>query len=586
MNMPKKVRFYSIRLKVWGVYMLLLLSTSLVLFGFFIGRFQKVYKEQADAHMADVTSVLTSNLSGMIEQIDQLSVATLINQTVQANLNEINRKNEDAKSGLDTESVYANETAISKQIRGSVFNNKGIVSLRIYPKDGKEILIGTTNREYLEYPMTESEIYEANGAALWGIAGEKNYLCLGRSILSVNDMQAIGYLVIVCKNEYLGDALRLMPAKYSGRVYLLDKNDKIVASSDEDCTGKIYTDIDHAGETITDFVSGESSYYYIGGTLQNNWRLITTVSCKQLKQGIAASVMQTALLLTVAIAVSAFLTLIAIRKLMEPTKRLLAGMSAFGKGQIDTRVEVDSRDEIGQIGEAYNQMADNVQHLMEKVYSLELANKQAEIDYLKMQINPHFLYNSLDTISWLGFTSGNEKISDISVSLAKLLRASINRKDMVTVSEEMEIIDSYLLIQNCRFEDKIQIEKDIQEEALSCYMPSFLLQPLIENSITHGLEKQMQKGRLYIKIGICDEADKLCFVIGDDGKGIEKSKLDEIKEQFEKVRIGNSIGIVNVYRRLMLLYGDVCQFQIESELGKGTMISFYIPISDPFVTKM
>lgn len=578
MNMCKNIRSYSIRLKLWGVYMALLLITSLVLFVFFAVRFQKVYKEQADAHMADVTSISTSNLSGMIEQIDQLSVATLIDQTVQYNLNEINRKNEAAAKGMGTESVYANEVAISRQVRGSVFNIKGIISLRIYPKDGKTILIGTTNREYLEYPMTEEEIYDANGAALWGVAGEKHYLCLGRAILSVDNMQPIGYLVIACKNEYLGDALRLVPTKYSGRVYLLDDNDMIVASSDESCVGQTYTDLDNAGDIITDPITNESSYYYTGPVLQNNWRLITTVSRKQLRQEIVVSVMQIAMLLALAIIISAVLTLVVVRKLMEPTKKLLEGMSAFGKGEIDARVDISSRDEIGQIGEAYNQMADNVQNLMEKVYSLELSNKQAEIDYLKMQINPHFLYNSLDTISWLGFTSGNEKISDISVSLARLLRASINRADMVMVSEEMEIIDSYLLIQGYRFEDKIQIVKEIQEEALEYYMPSFLLQPLIENSIIHGLEGQTKRGTLYIRIGISDDYEKLFFIIGDDGKGMEKSKLNELREQFENVRIGGSIGIVNVYRRLTLLYGEACQFRIESEPDKGTEISFYIPV--------
>ena len=523
MNMHKKIRSYSIRLKVWGIYMILLLLTSLVLFGFFVRRFQKVYKEQADAHMADVTSISTSNLSGMIEQIDQLSVAILIDQIVQTNLSEINRKNEAAASGMNTESVYANETAISKQVRGSVFNIKGIISLRIYPKTGKEILVGTTNREYLEYPMSEQEIYAANGAALWGMAGEEHYLCLGRAILSVADMQPIGYLVIVCKNEYLADALRLVPTKYSGRVYLLDENEVIVASSDESCAGESFSGIKNAKDTINDPVTNENSYYYLGSPLKNGWQLLSTVSCRQLKQGILASVMQTALLLTIAILISALLTLMAVRKLMEPTKKLLDGMSAFGEGQIDARVDINSRDEIGQIGEAYNQMADNVQNLMEKVYSLELTNKQAEIDYLKMQINPHFLYNSLDTISWLGFTSGNEKISDISVSLAKLLRASINREDMVKVKEEMEIIDSYLLIQSYRFGDKIQIEKEVQEDVLECYMPSFLLQPLIENSIMHGLEGQIENGRLYITIGMCDDGKKLHFIIGDDGKGMEKS---------------------------------------------------------------
>lgn len=166
---------------------------------------------------------------------------------------------------------------------------------------------------------------------------------------------------------------------------------------------------------------------------------------------------------------------------------------------MDVRVGANAKNEIGQIGAAYNHMADNIQNLLEKVYSLELSNKQAKIDFLKMQINPHFLYNSLDTISWLGYTSGNENISDISVSLAKLLRASIKRADMVQVSEEMQTIDSYLLIQQYRFEDKIQVERQIQKEAYACYIPGFLLQPLIENSIIHGVEGKIEKGRLKAK---------------------------------------------------------------------------------------
>lgn len=257
---------------------------------------------------------------------------------------------------------------------------------------------------------------------------------------------------------------------------------------------------------------------------------------------------------------------------------------------MDVRVEANTKDEIGQIGAAYNHMADNIQNLLEKVYSLELANKQAEIDFLKMQINPHFLYNSLDTISWLGYISGNENISEISVSLAKLLRASIKRADMVKVSEEMQTIDNYLLIQQYRFEDKILVEKKIQEEAYECYMPGFLLQPLIENSIIHGLEGQIGKGRLCIEIGILsdggcvvmrdeDEVKKyLYFVIRDDGQGMEWQQLDSLRSQFIDSGAANSIGLANVYRRLMLLYGEESQFQIESAPGEGTSISFRIPV--------
>lgn len=591
--MKRKIRFYSIRLKLLAVYMMLLLMTSLTLFAFFVYRFHRVYKEQADTHLADVMSMSTSNISGMIEQIDQLSVSILIDRTVQSNLREINRKNEvnskeDANGGMVKESTAVNKAAISSQVRGSVFNIRGIISLRIYLQNGDEVLVGTTNREYLEYSMSEEAIYEANGAALWGMTGEEHYLCLARTILSIDDMQPLGYLVIVCKNEYLSDKLKVIPTEYSSLVYLLDDNSRVVASSAEEFVGKTFpykmfgTEMTSTG-MIQDPVTMEQSYYYAGIPLQNGWRLITTVSTKQLTQGILMSVMQIAALLVTALAVSVLLTVIAVRKLMAPTQKLLDGMSAFGNGQMDVRVDTDGKDEIGQIGMAYNHMADNIQNLMEKVYSLELSTKQAEIDFLKMQINPHFLYNSLDTISWLGYTSGNEDISDIAVSLAKLLRASINRADMVMVLDEMKIIDSYLLIQQYRFKDKIQVERKIEEEAYECYMPGFLLQPLIENSIIHGLEGQIESGRLYIKIVTCEGGKNLYFAIGDDGKGMGQEQLNEIRKQFVNIGTGNSIGLANAYRRLMLLYGEACQFQIESALGKGTRISFYIPVTREIV---
>ena len=193
-----------------------------------------------------------------------------------------------------------------------------------------------------------------------------------------------------------------------------------------------------------------------------------------------------------------------------------------------------------------------------------------------MQINPHFLYNSLDTISWLGFTSGNEKVSDLAVSLADLLRASIKRDDMITVEEEMRIVQNYLHIQNFRFGDKIAVEYEIAQKVTKCYMPSFLLQPLIENGIMHGLEKQIEGGTL--RISIKEQEGWLLFVISDDGKGMDTEQVDELMRQCKDAAFGDTIGLANVYRRLQLSYGDDCKFGIKSTPDKGTSISFRIPV--------
>lgn len=578
--MRKKIRHYSIRMKLFFLYMILLLATCVVLFMSFSNRFHKAYRMQADSHMADITAMSAGSITNMIEQIDQLSVSIIIDQVVQDNLKTINREYGKYNDANGEGSISVNEAAISRQVRGSVFNIDGIISLRVYPLNGREIFVGTTNREYLEYSMTPEEIYGAGGAAVWGMAGEDHYLCLGRAILSTENIQPLGYMVIICKNEYLSDKLATFLNTYSGRVYLVDKEGTVMTASTSAMAGEIFPyDLNELQEggyrTVLDPESGEVSHYYIGRPLKNGWTLVSTVSTRIFRDQIWLSIFQMMAILATALIISLSVTGTAIKKLLEPTGELLESMSMFGKGRLDSRVVVQGKDEIGQIAQTYNQMADNIQNLMEQVYSLELANREAEIEFLKMQINPHFLYNSLDTISWLGFASGNMEISEISVSLAKLLRASIRRADLVTVEEEMQIVESYLLIQKYRFEDKFTVECQIEEGAKKCCMPGFLLQPLVENSIIHGLEGQIGKGRLEISVSKAD--DWLYFTVHDDGKGMDEIQLKSLRQQCEEKGSGNSIGLKNVYRRLQLLYGDSCEFRIESCLNRGTKITFRIP---------
>ena len=235
------------------------------------------------------------------------------------------------------------------------------------------------------------------------------------------------------------------------------------------------------------------------------------------------------------------------------------------------------QDEINQIGMVYNQMADKVQNLIEKNYTLEIANREAEIEFLKMQINPHFLYNCLDTISWLGFSNGNSEITDLAVALGKFLRASIKREDYYTVKQEMEVVDNYLFIQKYRFGDKIEIRHNIPDEVLNFYIPSFIIQPVIENSIVHGLEEQIEKGILWINIQLCDNK-YLQFNLTDNGKGMDEEQLKLVIQNYSDKNKKSGIGLSNVYRRLNLLYGEACEFHVTSVAGEGTEVTFRIPV--------
>ena len=576
--MRNKARFDSIQFKMLKNMAVMLILVSVVVFTFFALCYRNVYRQQAFSHLSDVETLASENVSDLIEHLDQLSVSVLADRVVQSNLAIMNKPTEEKE---ESDPFFRNKAAISRQVQPSVFNISGVVSLRIYSRSGEEIFVGTTNQEYLQYTLTPEQIYEANGAALWEMNGEKNYICLCRAILSTSTMEPQGYLVIVCKNAYFSNCLATIPGTYSGRTYLLNDQSEVIASGSPEAIGTRFPyapdELRKMGQKlIQDPVSGERSYFFLAGKLSNGWSLVTTVTEEQMMRTLLLSIGMMNLVLLFVLAVAFYLTTKSAEKLAKPTQQLLRAIQSFGQGELSTRVIVNRKDEVGMIGQEYNRMADNIQTLMEQVYELELANKEAEIEFLKMQITPHFLYNTLDTISWLGYAQGSEEISDLAISLAKLLRSSIKNDSIITVERELETVQDYLNIQSTRFEDRLRVEYDVEESALDCAMPNFLLQPLIENSIIHGLEIQTRKGHL--RLSIHKMSEWLYFEVRDDGRGMTEEQVEALKQECQDLRSRKSIGLKNVYRRLQLLYGPEPQFAIESAPEQGTRVSFRIPL--------
>ena len=238
-------------------------------------------------------------------------------------------------------------------------------------------------------------------------------------------------------------------------------------------------------------------------------------------------------------------------------------------------MDVRSNDEVGLIGKEYNAMADNIEHLIRQVYEMELAGKQSELDFLRMQINPHFLYNTLDTIGWLAFAGETDQISEVVVALAELLRAMVKSERFIPIEEEMHSVRDYLLIQERRFGDRISVEYELDPSVMQYKIPNFILQPLIENAIIHGLEPKVDKGRILIRI--TDAGNVIHFSVQDDGTGMNSDEIEQLIEACNSADTKRSIGLKNVYRRLLLCYGETGRPVITSELQHGTRIDFDVP---------
>ncbi|WP_312644780.1 sensor histidine kinase [Hydrogenoanaerobacterium sp.] len=264
----------------------------------------------------------------------------------------------------------------------------------------------------------------------------------------------------------------------------------------------------------------------------------------------------------------------------KPLGRLCLAMDKFKKGDFEQKVTVTASDEVGAVTECFNQMVEEIKELIDTNYVMALKEKESELVALQAQINPHFLYNTLDSLYWRALHNGNEELAEDILALSQLFRLVLGQgKGIIPVCQERELIARYLQIQKMRFTDRLEYSINIQEDMLDYYIPKLILQPFVENAIIHGLENTSATGRLLVTG--CLKGGYLEFSVQDNGIGMTPEQVDGIwnmddSKRYSSQRIGG-YAIKNVKERLELKYQDDYRLHIHSEVGKGTTITIAIP---------
>lgn len=264
----------------------------------------------------------------------------------------------------------------------------------------------------------------------------------------------------------------------------------------------------------------------------------------------------------------------------KPLNKLCIAMEKFKNGDFNQKVEVNTLDEVGEAAACFNQMVDDIKTLIDNNYVMALREKESELNALQAQINPHFLYNTLDSLYWRATDADNPEIAEDILALSQLFRLVLGQgKGMVTVRNERELIDRYLHIQKMRFEKRLDYEIAMDEGILDAYIPKLILQPFVENAIVHGFEKAGE--RCLLSVLGRKKGDKIIFCIKDTGVGMSKEQVKAIwnvddSERYASQRIGR-YAIKNVRERLDLKYHDDFKLLIHSEVGIGTTIIIEIP---------
>ncbi|GIO35315.1 histidine kinase [Paenibacillus antibioticophila] len=380
------------------------------------------------------------------------------------------------------------------------------------------------------------------------------------------------YDVIVREQDYLN-------------LYLVNERNEIIMSADSGYQRGV-TDAYPVFELSEKEKNKDVRVISIGtASYVKGWKLIGVTQGNRLSSAMLDMQLYVGFIAAVITLFSLIFIYIMLRSYNYRVKRLSRHMQKVTNEKFDLiRIE-EGNDEIGGLIQNFNIMTARINSLINNVYKLEIQKKdlemervRAELNFLQSQMNPHFLFNTLNAILVVCTKNNYSDVTDIIKSLSKLLRRLLSwKEDIVPLEEEILFIEMYLKIEKFRFRDKFEYELDIAPEALHYKIPKMSIQPLVENACKHGI--QAVEGEGVVKIAASVSDDRLCVSVRDNGKGIEPEKHREmlISMRSESTS-GNSIGIRNVYRRLELYYKDLVRFDIDSKPNHGTTVSFEIPI--------
>lgn len=313
----------------------------------------------------------------------------------------------------------------------------------------------------------------------------------------------------------------------------------------------------------------------------SNWKTVLIMPKKEIfssLDSIKTTAIWTAL---VAFLVTAVLSLLFGRSITNPILDLYKTVNHIKRGDFSVRVDIKRKDEIGRIAMNFNAMQDELQKQIETKYVYQIKLQQMELAMLYSQINPHFLYNTLDSIKAMADYHDVEEVGQMAQSLADMFRYNTkNTDEVVTLQEELVQIEAYINIQSIRFEGKIDYLVDIEDELYNFPMLKMTLQPLVENAVFHGIERKRGKGTIHLKAW--REGEWTYIQVKDDGVGISEKRLEQIlaslrqplyQEEYKLSAASGGIGVQNVYARYTIRYGEQFQFSIESRKGTGTEVT-------------
>lgn len=576
-------KFSSIQSVIFATVAVLVLSAVVIVTGVSMKFTNTSIFENSSEYTHTIIQQMNQNIDSYIDYMENIAYLISSNEDVQDYLFD---------EKIDNEGRYR----ILNQLQTILDSRSDIRNVGIISKNGQMLINDGSKSVNQDLDLNTQEWYataleKPNGPILTSshvqhiISGERPWvITLSRGIRDRSGSgEKEGVFFIDLNYSAISELCDQSTVGTKGYAFILDAKGNIVYHPQQQQlynelqTENISLIMDTDEDTVLTGTGNDGKLYSISRSEKTGWTVVDCTNVKELlsksRQAQSVYVLTAIILVIVALLFSRFMA----RSITLPIQKLRDSMKKVQEGDFSVSdVVVDSKNEIGSLTKSFDVMTHRIHELMEQNVHEQEEKRKSELKALQSQINPHFLYNTLDSIIWMAEGKKNEEVVLMTASLARLLRQSISNEDeVVPIANEVEYARGYLTIQKMRYKDKLEFQIEVDSSILYIPLIKLVLQPIIENAIYHGLKYKESKGLLIVK-GFMKDGNAVLQVI-DDGVGMDEETLAHIYDKHKVNYHSNGVGVYNVQKRLKLYYGEDYGITYTSELGKGTTATITIP---------
>ncbi|WP_173917218.1 sensor histidine kinase [Halobacillus sp. Marseille-Q1614] len=563
---------FSIRNKIFSMSLLLLMifgAMGLVTYHYFTNLYEKrIYEESAD-----MLQLSSSVLDKELNIVENLSFQVSTDFVIQNYLNIINEQS------LNIE-TYQTRTRLLERLLAYASTRKYISSMQIIDRNGEKYTTGYNTEIESNYGKIKRLLDDAQGANIWTTIEGRNGISSARLIRKTQNLslQEMGSLIIsIDMDAFIKETLNFSP----NNDFVITSNNEIFYQSNQENRWQI-EDFSSEGNGNGYNVAEIDGNEYLLSYSHSDFSQLTyhhllpydniTSQTRTIK-----NIMILCFLLMLSLSI--ILSRRAAHNISKPLEDLSVRMKKVQSGDFEEPLPTKYyNDEVGDLHDNFRLMINRINELIKENYTKQLMIKETEYKALQAQINPHFLYNTLDSINWMAKVNKQEKISVMAAALGNMMRNIISKKaPMITIREELEIVRNYITIQKYRYDQRLDFTLDVSPELEESLIPKLSIQPIVENAIQHGLEEMVSSCRIIVTIS--EAEDNLEIIVSDNGPGIEEDKLESIYRGLIKSK-SSGIGINNINERIKMMYGEDYGITIKSEAGKGTEVVIKVPFTN------